>query len=335
MKTNPRNLYFASWLRVFAMASILACHFTQMSSNSYLVMSSQFFNIGNHLFFILSGFLFGVKNEDFRGKTIQWYKKRLVRIFIPYEIMLAVLFLVSVATNTKIVPTMWLSQILGVQGWQTVFGAGQTWFISSLLICYLFTPLLSIIHSEIAQNKRSLIRAILTFTAMPVVVVYLFGGIIKNSYIVTPLFWYAIAYFGGAHYDTVPIKKRYAVYAFMLMVVSFAIRLLGKMLWDDTVLYDKIISSYTHAIGAFCILYIFAVLGNQHPGKVVTWLSGISFEIYLWHYMFKDGPVTLFGLTYCWATDCIVVLALSIALAVLANKLAKYILIWFRKEDRV
>lgn len=51
--------------------------------------------------------------------------------------------------------------------------------------------------------------------------------------------------------------------------------------------------------------------------------------------MLKDGPVAIFGKTFCWATDCLVVLALSVVLAVLANKLAKFILMWLRKEDRV
>lgn len=76
MDTNHRNLYFASWLRVFAMLLILACHFSQMSSNSYLVMSSQFFDIANYVFFNISGFLFGEK-----GRFLQKYSAMVQKTF--------------------------------------------------------------------------------------------------------------------------------------------------------------------------------------------------------------------------------------------------------------
>lgn len=184
--------------------------------------------------------------------------------------MLIALLLISAATNTIIVPSIWLSQMLGVQGGQTVFGAAQTWFISSLLICYLFTPLLSEVYNEIAKSRKAIMSLLILIAFMPLVVVYHFGVIIKESSIVTPLFWYSLAYILGAHYEELSIKKKYVVYVLVLMVASFAIRLLGIILWDNTVVYDKVISSYTHAIGAFCILYVFAALFIQRPGRVIT-----------------------------------------------------------------
>lgn len=57
-----RNEYnFATYYRVLGMLFILLCHFTQESSNIYLNMSAQFFNIGVDIFIILSGFLFGIR----------------------------------------------------------------------------------------------------------------------------------------------------------------------------------------------------------------------------------------------------------------------------------
>lgn len=73
---------FATWLRVFAMVLILLCHFFQRSNNTYLDMAAQFFNVGNNIFFVLSGFLFGIQNKKYNSIFL-WYKKRIKRIYIP------------------------------------------------------------------------------------------------------------------------------------------------------------------------------------------------------------------------------------------------------------
>lgn len=49
------------YLRVLAMMMIVACHLVVHSENLYLQMSAQFLNVGVSIFFIISGFLYGVK----------------------------------------------------------------------------------------------------------------------------------------------------------------------------------------------------------------------------------------------------------------------------------
>ena len=50
--------------------------------------------------------------------------------------------------------------------------------------------------------------------------------------------------------------------------------------------------SYMQAIAAFCIFCIFAYLfKNRVTGRLVSRVSEISFEIYLYHYMFTVGPL--------------------------------------------
>lgn len=45
------------------MVSILLCHYVQESTNAYIQMSAQLFNIGVNIFFIISGFCFGLQGE--------------------------------------------------------------------------------------------------------------------------------------------------------------------------------------------------------------------------------------------------------------------------------
>lgn len=78
---------FATYFRVLGVIFILLCHFVQESSNTYFNLSAQFFNIGVSMFFILSGFLFGIRGrEEGEHEILRWYKKRLKRIYIPFEL---------------------------------------------------------------------------------------------------------------------------------------------------------------------------------------------------------------------------------------------------------
>ena len=79
--------------------------------------------------------------------------------------------------------------------------------------------------------------------------------------------------------------------------------------------------SYMQAIAAFCIFCIFAYLfKNRVTGRLVSWVSEISFEIYLYHYMFTVGPLKLFGLTGYWSLDCILVTAVVVIISIIMNR---------------
>lgn len=61
--TVRRTYSFLTDLRTAGVALILLCHFTRQSGSPYLVMSSQFFNIGNSVFFLISGLSFGIQGK--------------------------------------------------------------------------------------------------------------------------------------------------------------------------------------------------------------------------------------------------------------------------------
>ena len=129
------------------------------------------------------------------------------------------------------------------------------------------------------------------------------------------------------NFEKVVLRKRYVCIALLLMCAGFAVRLGGRAAFDGTILYNQVIAAYTHVLGAFCIFYMFAVaVGNVKPVKVVTAFAAISYEVYLWHYMFTDGPLRLFGLTGIWIVDCALVLLVSLMVAWGANRVAGYII---------
>ena len=54
---------------------------------------------------------------------------------------------------------------------------------------------------------------------------------------------------------------------------------------------------------------------NRKPGKMISFISAVSFEVYLYHYMFCVGPLQIFGRTYNWATDCVAIVMVTFLIA--------------------
>ena len=113
-------------------------------------MSAQFLNIGVPIFIILSGFLFGVREG---GKNaLSWYMRRIKRIYIPYELFVIILAVITILYGGNIIKRDWLFLVLGLQGSVVgVYGAEQTWFITALLFCYMLTPVIRFIVLEICN----------------------------------------------------------------------------------------------------------------------------------------------------------------------------------------
>lgn len=315
--TVTKQLYFATWLRAAGMISILLCHFVQQSQNPYLNMSAQFFNIGVELFIILSGFLFGIRGGGVTDAKA-WYRKRLKRIFVPYEIFIVVLFAIHAVCGRNLLDMDWVWLALGLQGTVVgVLGAEQTWFITPLLLSYAITPLLDryITHQRTKQQI-----AILVIVAASIKLLWAIPKSPVCSTLLSLVSVYVIAFVVGRFFDTLTFTRAKASLAFGVMCIAFGMRLVARQLFDGTVFYDRIACGYTQSLAAFCIFYLFAVaFQNRKPPKWVSFIGEISFEVYLVHYMFCVGPVKLFGRTPYWVLDCMIVTAMSAALAVIIH----------------
>ncbi len=319
-----KQYYFATWIRVAATVSILLCHFLIQSENGLLNMSAQFFNIGVDLFIILSGFLFGVRQGE-TADVRAWYGKRLKRVFIPYEIFVIMLFIVHAVCGQDLLDEDWIWLVLGLQGSVVgVPGAEQTWFITPLLICYAITPLLDRFFSG-TRKPGQLKCALLAAAASPLL--WVVPKTPAVSTLLSLVSWYVVAFAVGRYPGKVRLTKGRAVAALFIMVMAFAVRLAARHFCDGIILYERLVCSYTHIIAAFCIFYIFAVVFEKiQPVWVIRKASAISFEVYLFHYMFCVGPVRLFDVTPCWITDCVLVTLVTVALAVAVHALSEKII---------
>lgn len=326
-KTNTKNISSLTWLRATSVLMILACHYVEQNPNAYIRMLAQFFNIGVQLFFILSGFLAG-----YRGVVKPyglWYGKRMQRIYIPFWIFLSVLAIVHITKGMNVLTADWLLLAFGLQGSLVgVWGAEQTWFLSVLLLCYLITPILSEIAARFSNRAcRAAVRGCLAAVCL----IPIGYALLEQAWvytIFTPVSFYIAAFFAGYHYDPKkPVSARMCWISVCVIFVAFALRLLVRTVSDGTILYDRIVVPYTQFVAAGAIFCLFGKLfADGVAPRPIQFISDISFEIYLYHYMFVVGPISIFGKTFGWLTDCAVSTLVVVVIAFCASKLNNVII---------
>lgn len=133
--TNSQSIAI-SVIRVLAMSLIVACHFAQ----AYGYTIAFLLNVGVQIFFFTSGFLYG-KIDVVR--PWEFYKKRLLRVYVPYIMVVTVVLLIQGLLGTW---TVNMRDVIvyacNLQGFvsTSVDGLNHLWFLSVLMICYLLVP---------------------------------------------------------------------------------------------------------------------------------------------------------------------------------------------------
>lgn len=317
-------------LRVFAMILILACHIVQEHSNEYIKMTAQFLNVGVSIFILISGYLYGIKkiNENY----VEWIIKRAKRILIPLYIFMSYLLIIYLIKGSNISIFNWIAYILNLQGLQIyVHGAEHLWYLTVIMICYLITPILDKNKEKLNNESIGILITILIF--IQVLTTYFIGTQI-GIYLIYILLYITSYIVGNSVNISISNKKLYL--AFGTGIISITIRLIGRALLDDTIIYNVIIVGYTQAIIAFSIFYIFAYLGNKiKANSVIKYIDSISFEVYLVHYMYMVGPVRLMGLTNSFVLNTIITIIVSVITAILLKKISKVIYYFTDKDNKI
>lgn len=113
-----------------------------------------------------------------------------------------------------------------------------------------------------------------------------------------------------------------AVVAFAMVVISFMIRFGMKIFVDGTILYDRIVVTYTQYIAAFAIFAFTAfVFKNIKAGKYCKGFCKISFEVYLCHYMFVIQSVSIMHLDFGFAVNMILTTVVTCMIAWILNSI--------------
>lgn len=298
--------------RALAMVFILLCHYNAESTVGIVSALSQFFNVGVEMFVLLSGFLFGQKGDQIYSNIKSWYLKRIRRIFVPYELFVALLFVIHLIKGSFRATLDWFLLVLGLQGTVVgVVGAEHTWFISAILLCYLLTPALSFLYDKTPKLRMLMM---ICFALLPLAL-----ALVPAAFVFTlgsKVCLYALAYIFGRRFNVERMEQSKALtFSVAGLLGAIAVRLVAKSICDGTIWYDRVAVGYTQMVIAIGILIVCTVIfRNRNAPQLLSNIADISFEVYLVHYMFCVGPVKLFGCTGWWGADAALVTAISVFL---------------------
>lgn len=316
-----KKVNFISWLRFFAVICILICHLVQTSEIPIVRIYAQFFNIGVELFILISGFCFGLQGRitDVR----KWFIKRIKRIYVPYELFVVLLVIIYYSLDENVDLLSWLWCVSGLM--VSIKGITHAWFVAVILICYCVTPILAIFCEKGYGNKNLLATLILLPSVAAFIPNYTLAAYLPH------IFFYGCGYLIGANYNEIVYSRDRVVKCVLLTIASGGVRVVGRIFLDGTVWYDNIIVIYTqYMIGISIFVFFAMVLNVVQPKRICDFICRISFEVYLCHYMFIVGPVSLMGRTSLWILDCIAVIIVSVTLATVMNFVNRKVLAYLK-----
>ena len=316
-----------SLIRVFATILILLCHILPTFENGILQMSSQIFNVGVHIFLIISGYLYGKRKINSNTTYIKWLIKRAKRILLPLYMFLAILLSIYLMKDLEIKLFNWIINILNLQGIEIyIHGAQHLWYLTIAMICYFVTIALDINREKF--TKKNSIKLLVYIAIIQVITSYYVDE--QLGIYLLYILLYISSYFVGMNWNSKNVNIKYVIKFGIILFLATTIRILGRTAFDKSILYNIMIVGYTQSIIGFSLFFILFYIGTRFGEKskfnIVKFFDDISYEIYLVHYMFIVGPVSIIGFTNSIILDNCIVVLFSIGLAMIIHNICAYIL---------
>ena len=278
------------------------------------------FNVGVQIFLCISGFLYGQKNID---NVTDFYNKRLKKILIPYYLVF-ISFGIIEFIFARVVFSI-KDFAMGLILCSRIKGAEHLWFIPTILMCYLITPLLQGYRNKCVEGKRTIV----VFTVLGVIIT---SVLIQGFTTFNPA-WiccYVIGYALGMNEKGMYISEN------VLMIIAGIITIVGNavQIYCDYIanIYFTgfgIIKNYNHVmLGVFIFLIlkvIFEKVNLNRIGKQLKLSDSYSFEVYLVHQILILGPFSLLALTGYTLLNILIALLGVCVLAFVLKKIEKFI----------
>lgn len=141
--------YKKELMGVYAIGIILChAHATICDMPSIVEKILSLGTICTEMFMLLSGIGIFYSLRKNKGKIIQWYKKRFLRLFVPYLILTIPYYVWFGYINNHSVCTILLN-ISTINYW--INGSGA-WFVAMITLCYLLAPLVYNIYVYCNNN---------------------------------------------------------------------------------------------------------------------------------------------------------------------------------------
>ena len=316
--------------RVAAMSMIIVCHLGSATGYSAI---GQLFSTGTQVFLFISGYLYSTSEIN---STKVWLWGRFVRICIPCYLFIVGSIIVDLCLGIDFSWTMAGLCFFNLEGYHHIFnaiyyipaipGTAHLWFITILIICYLLTILI--------KRKPGCLKSLMLFLSVGII----FGlAEIRLDY-----FWiYFAGYVYGIRNGEIGCKKYKYVILCVAAIAAGMLRIIVKGYCDiygENNFYLFIIIPFVYNILAIWIFatieiltgikMIAEILGKIPVRKVVLWVDGISFYVFITHYIFIDGPLRILESTSYSFLNATLLIIIITAVSILLKKISSLVGNW-------
>ena len=293
-KNSCEKDYSISCVRFISMCLIVVCHIMQRDNYTLKIAGvsmgiAQWFSVGAQMFLIISGYLYGKKDNI---DTVLFYKKQFSKILIDYYVFVCIIILIIRASTVWSVERSGKIALLTCTG--TVPGLGHLWFVSTILICYLLTPIFHSFIKEIDNEEKDWL--FFTKTIVLILIVHIVVKLFFDMWIPAWINCYVI----GMIYSR--FEKRFNK-RYLPLLTILCVLMVGTRLKFDYWSNNELPEMFTDMYGAFCY-YVKVVLGmflvvfvreiykkfEKVSGKkkhiILSWSDKYSYDVYLVHQIF-------------------------------------------------
>lgn len=266
-------------IRVIAMFMIVFDHIfcvIQFPMQSFIV---QVTNSGVFIFLFISGYLYGMKKITNWKK---WIKKRIIRICIPLWTFMVIDFILEALVWGQFEIKYALIYALNLQGFLGVnVGGTNLWFLTLIMMCYVITPALYRIKSQLKDTKY-LYFVILILILLQLVLSYATNaGMVLNhtfSWCLIAILVYVLGYFKGNSIIMDEVGGGRLLISIVISIVTGVIVIVMRHFYDGSIIYDRIIIFYGLIIIDYTICLVVCYLGNRMKKLIplIDFLDGIS-----------------------------------------------------------
>lgn len=305
-----------SLIRLIALVFIINCHKMQWLN----LELAWWFNVGVQIFLCISGYLYGQKDV---GELTSFYSRRFKKILIPYFIVFISYGLLQFFFAKDVFVAS--SFLKGLLVNASLKGAGHLWFVATILMCYVLTPLLEAYRNRYVKNRKSWI--VLTLLAVEITVV--FFGLFDKFFNPVWISFYVIGYALGInekqkHINTKVLTSLIGVVA----LIGNAIQIYCSYVIHKDFPEYQCFCDFNHVmLGVFLFLALMILCDKLQLGKgmngLLRFTDKYSYEMYLVHHLIILGPFSLMALMGVNAVNIVIILVMTVLLAMMLKYISE------------
>lgn len=298
------------YIRVISVFGIILCHCCYgITGLSFL---GRFLaNTFNFVFLILSAFLIGLSWDKHNCKALkkEFIIKRLCKLAYSYYPFIVIMFIFLIFTNYHITFKDIAMHVMFLPWFDKLPGFGHLWFITMIVFCYIGIYMFSNISRGFVKYCKN--GGVILITAL--VSQIIIGRLGFPNYMFMYLLFY-IYVFANAKKLLLLLRRVNIKIGLIIFFITFSIGIL--------LFYNNLTNTYTSIwCGIFCAVIFLCLTYNlfksNKTNNIISFISYISFEIYLVHHIFCFGQYSLYKYIPSPIIGTITIIIISISMGYL------------------